>query len=88
MKLGTHKDELANSVENADQAIWFQPDNIGWSLSEILSLKDLVFSEIDQILSQVSEQTGGVEKAHVLVMSNGGFAGIHQKLINSLSLNS
>jgi|MEHZ01.5.fsa_nt_MEHZ011451974.1_51 UDP-N-acetylmuramate: L-alanyl-gamma-D-glutamyl-meso-diaminopimelate ligase len=86
MKLGIHKDELAKSVANADQAIWFQPDNIDWSLSEILSSKDLVFSEIDQILSQVSEQTGGVEKAHVLVMSNGGFAGIHQKLIMSLKL--
>ncbi len=87
MKLGVHKSELADSVENADQAIWLQPENIDWSLSDILAPQDLIFSSIDQILSEVLEQTRGEQKSHVLVMSNGGFSGIHQKLIDTLNLN-
>ena len=96
MKQGIHKDTLADSVVKADRAMWYQPQNIGLSLKEALSSEDLIFGDIDQILEAVSEEiaASGQDaesavprgKTHVLVMSNGGFAGIHQKLKTKLAI--
>ena len=92
MKQGTHRNTLGDSVAMADKAIWFQPQDISLSLAEALPDDNQICTHIDQILEAVSAEAQshpkekGQEKMHVIVMSNGGFAGIHQKLITKLAL--
>jgi len=89
MKLGIHKEALASSTSAADQVFWFQPDNMAWSLANAVEHehpRTKVVAGIDNLiadtLAAVAELDG--HNVHVVVMSNGGFMGFHQKLLNAL----
>lgn len=86
MKRGVHKSQLAEAVAQADQTIWFESDAVQWAMAESLAPQDKVFSDFDAMLAEIEEQTKGAGQHHVLVMSNGGFQGIHTKLIDKLNL--
>ena len=86
MRLGIHKQTLAASLERADQVVLFQPKDIDWSMQDVLATlgdKASLFDDIDQLVATVAEEAASGD--HVLVMSNGGFGGIHQKLLEALS---
>ena len=85
MKLGVHKEELAGCFDGADQVFFFQPANIGWDLGEVtahMSRPAQVFDDLEILIGAlVAESRTG---DHILIMSNGGFGGIHDKLIARL----
>lgn len=85
MKLGVHKDTLAASLALADSVYLYQPDNIDWSLQQVAeqcvqpaTISDDIDCFVDSI---VAEAKAGDQ---ILVMSNGGFEGIHDKLLAKL----
>lgn len=84
MRMGVHKDSLANSLKTADEVYLLQPEDLSWDLKASLNgSKNIhVLSSVDEIVKEVHN----VAKAddHVVVMSNGAFGGIHQKLIEQL----
>ncbi len=84
MKQGVHAKALAESLQLADYVFAMQPDNLEWNLAEALQALDnsSVEKSVEGILVKLIRlvQPGD----HVLIMSNGGFAGIHQKLLNML----
>jgi len=85
MKLGVHKHQLAESVADADRVFWFQPDNIEWSLQEVVDRSPVdaeVVHSIDRLLLRTLEQAGS--NGHVVIMSNGGFSGFHARLVEAL----
>lgn len=85
MKLGIHKDDLAESTKLADQVLWYQPDNIDWSLAEVVSggsAPAKVIDDIDTLIKHTLKVADGL--THIVVMSNGGFSGFHGKLITAL----
>lgn len=85
MKLGIHKSELAESTKLADQVFWYQPDNIDWSLAEVVSggvVPAKVVDDIDTLIKHTLKAADGL--THIVVMSNGGFSGFHGKLITAL----
>ncbi|WP_461481639.1 UDP-N-acetylmuramate:L-alanyl-gamma-D-glutamyl-meso-diaminopimelate ligase [Porticoccus sp.] len=85
MKLGIHKNQLAESVSEADQVFWFQPDNMGWSLEEVAAKGAVpaeVMHNIDRLVQRTLDMTG--EGCHVVIMSNGGFGGFHRRLVAAL----
>ncbi|MEH6616704.1 MAG: UDP-N-acetylmuramate:L-alanyl-gamma-D-glutamyl-meso-diaminopimelate ligase [Porticoccus sp.] len=85
MKLGIHKNQLAESTKLADQVLWYQPDNIDWSLAEVVTLGPApaeVLDDIDILVEKTLKQAGNL--AHIVIMSNGGFAGFHGKLVRAL----
>lgn len=85
MKLGTHKEELAQSVALADQAFWFQPDNIRWSLAEVAKASarpGLAFTQHDELIAAVVNAVRPGDQ--VVVMSNGGFANMPRRLVQAL----
>jgi UDP-N-acetylmuramate: L-alanyl-gamma-D-glutamyl-meso-diaminopimelate ligase len=89
MKLGVHKTELARSTSLADQVFWFQPDKIGWSLTEVIAAgnpDNQVVADIDQLVDMTRRAVKAVGQVpvHVIIMSNGGFMGFHQKLLRAL----
>jgi UDP-N-acetylmuramate: L-alanyl-gamma-D-glutamyl-meso-diaminopimelate ligase len=89
MKLGVHRHELAQSTALADQVLWFQPDNIGWSLAEVVAESGQpaeVVAELGELIAKTKAAAMAFagEEVHILVMSNGGFGGFHQKLLTAL----
>lgn len=86
MKMGIHKDSLAASLAEADQVILFEQTELDWSLSSIaeqLGDKASVQGTIDDIVDLVSQQARSGDE--ILVMSNGGFGGIHQRILTALA---
>lgn len=88
MKMGVHKDEIAPSLADADQVFVFQPDTIPWQVSQIteaLCQPAQWAKSIDELVEQVTQVAQPND--HILVMSNGAFGGIHQKLLDRLAKN-
>jgi len=86
MKMGVHKDSLANSLQKADCVLVFQSADMTWNVLEnrqSLHGKLRVFSATDAIIKTILEEA--VAGDHVLIMSNGGFENIHQRLLDSLA---
>lgn len=84
MRMGIHKQALLDCTAMADEVFWYQPAGLDWSLDEIVnqSPEGKLFDDIEALVEAVvSCETSPM---HVLVMSNGGFAGIHQKLLSRL----
>jgi len=84
MRLGVHTQSLAESMAEADSAIVYQPDNLGWDLSQLLKYADniRISNSLDAIIDTIKAEVGGV--CHVLLMSNGSFGGIYQRLRDEL----
>ncbi len=85
MKLGTHRDALAASLRGADRVWLYQGPDVKWDvggLADALGPNAQVATAMDQLVNGiVSEAAAG---DHVLVMSNGGFGGVHEKLLAAL----
>jgi UDP-N-acetylmuramate: L-alanyl-gamma-D-glutamyl-meso-diaminopimelate ligase len=85
MKLGSMKAQLPWSLEEADLAFCHQ-GNLGWSAEEALAPmgdKAIVTDSIEALVAAVRKAARPGD--HVLCMSNGGFGGIHAKLLASLA---
>ena len=83
MKMGVHQQTLLASLSEADEAYLFEPDNLDWSLrDEARKAGRQCFSSVDEIIKQVCANAQAGQ--HILIMSNGGFGGLHQKLLAAL----
>ncbi|MCK5809881.1 MAG: UDP-N-acetylmuramate:L-alanyl-gamma-D-glutamyl-meso-diaminopimelate ligase [Cocleimonas sp.] len=85
MRLGVHQGALAESLSVADQIVLYQPDNVDWemqSLLEELGSHARLYRDIDQLVADVVKTANAGDQ--LLVMSNGGFGGIHDKLLQGL----
>ncbi len=85
MRLGTHQAALAASTNDATEVIWYQPIGLSWNLEAILEVSSVpaqVCDTIDSIIDTLVRITQAGD--HVVIMSNGGFGGIHQKLLAAL----
>lgn len=85
MRLGTHNDTLAQSFDNADLAIVYQPANLNWDLSQLSQQADniIICTSLEDIVAKliVEAPAGG----HFVIMSNGSFGGLYQKLQAALT---
>jgi UDP-N-acetylmuramate: L-alanyl-gamma-D-glutamyl-meso-diaminopimelate ligase len=84
MKLGVMKAKLPASLAGADLVYCYGAD-LGWDPADALAPlgdKARVFDQIDKLVSQLVEVARPGD--HVLMMSNGGFGGIHAKLLDAL----
>lgn len=85
MKMGIWKDSLAASLETADQ-IFGYANQSEWDLQAALSPlgeKANVHYELVQLINAIAATA--CHGDHILIMSNGGFGGIHEKLMKSLA---
>ncbi|BCG65386.1 MAG: UDP-N-acetylmuramate: L-alanyl-gamma-D-glutamyl-meso-diaminopimelate ligase [Methyloprofundus sp.] len=80
MRMGVHQETLAQSLALADRAIIYQPDNLTWDLSGLNNYADNIqlCTSIDAIISQLQQEVA--VDTHFLLMSNGSFGGIYQRL--------
>ena len=86
MKLGAHRDGLPESVVQADHVFWYAPANLGWDLAATVASSTVpttVCDSLEQIIAAVTAlATPGTQ---IVVMSNGGFGGLHSKLAEALA---
>lgn len=86
MKMGVHKEDIAPSLKDAEAVFVYQPDTIPWNVSIItdgLSQTAHWSADLDQLVDLIVKEAKPTD--HILVMSNGAFGGIHQKLLNKLA---
>jgi UDP-N-acetylmuramate: L-alanyl-gamma-D-glutamyl-meso-diaminopimelate ligase len=84
MKLGVMKDALPASLRDADQVFCYGA-NLGWDAAAALAPlqeKAASFDDLNTLVAAVASAARPGD--HVLVMSNGGFGGVHGKLLAAL----
>lgn len=89
MKLGTMKAALPGSLAGADLVFGYGAregkDALGWDLAAALAPLASRARAFDALGALVAEVTAAARPGdHVLVMSNGGFGGVHQKILDAL----
>ncbi len=85
MRLGTHADALAGSLTTADQVLLYSPESLGWDASAVLAPlgdKAEVFANVQGIVDWLVTEVKSGDR--VLIMSNGGFEGIHGRVLEGL----
>jgi len=85
MKLGTMKAQLPWALEEADLSFCYD-SGLGWDAAEALAPmgdEAVVYSDMDDLVRAVVRHARPGD--HVLCMSNGGFGGIHAKLLQALA---
>ena len=93
MKLGVMKAQLPNSLEAADKIFAYGAstgkDSLGWDLDEVLAPlntkgnnRAVAFDDLSILVKAVANEAKPGD--HILVMSNGGFGGVHQKILTGI----
>lgn len=85
MKLGTHREALKTSLGGADRVWLYQGPEVKWDVGA-LGRELPNYAGVSQDLDALVESLKSEARAgdHVLIMSNGGFGGIHSKLLQRL----
>lgn len=85
MKRGVWKDALAPSLASAERVFCYT-EGLGWDAQAALAplgAKASTFSDLDRLVEAIAAEARPGD--HVLVMSNGAFGGIHDKLLARLA---
>jgi len=85
MKMGVFKDSLAPALHEADHVVLYQAPDLGWNLDTVAAALDSrgqVCHTLDETLAAIQAQAKS--GTQVLIMSNGGFGGIHERLLEAL----
>ncbi|MCU7919926.1 MAG: UDP-N-acetylmuramate:L-alanyl-gamma-D-glutamyl-meso-diaminopimelate ligase [Candidatus Thiodiazotropha sp. (ex Epidulcina cf. delphinae)] len=85
MKRGVHAARLASALQAADRVMLFSPTDLQWDAAAALAplgSRAGIYFDTETMVSRVLEQAKPGD--HLLVMSNGGFEGIHRRLLDGL----
>jgi UDP-N-acetylmuramate: L-alanyl-gamma-D-glutamyl-meso-diaminopimelate ligase len=85
MKLGVMKNALPASLKDADMVFCYGAD-LGWDIAQALKPivnKTQTFNDLEKLVQVIAKTAKSGD--HILVMSNGSFGGIHQKILDALS---
>jgi UDP-N-acetylmuramate: L-alanyl-gamma-D-glutamyl-meso-diaminopimelate ligase len=85
MKLGVHREQIAPALALADRTWFLNSPDLGWDLpGAVASLGDRArfAASVDALVKGLVDDSGPGD--HILVMSNGGFGGLHDKLLAAL----
>lgn len=86
MKLGVHRETLAPSLSGADEIVLYAPADLGWDAAALvaeLAPGARVSRDVDTLADDLAASLRPGD--HVLIMSNGGFGGLHGKLLARLA---
>ncbi len=86
MKMGVHSARLADSLQDADQSFVYQGPGVDWDVQSVFASmgeKAAVYSDLDVLVEDVVSYARPEDR--IVVMSNGGFAGVHDKLLDRLA---
>jgi UDP-N-acetylmuramate: L-alanyl-gamma-D-glutamyl-meso-diaminopimelate ligase len=87
MRMGVHASQLADSVTNADHVLWFNPPSLSWDVDGVITASKVLSERcntLDDLIASVVDSSEA--PCHIVIMSNGGFGGVHGLLIDALNL--
>ena len=85
MKLGQFQRDLKDAMQEADEIFLYEPPNLSWSVQQAFadsSTPYRISHDIDALAQEIAALSQPGDQ--VLIMSNGGFGGIHQKILDVL----
>ncbi|HET6726250.1 MAG TPA: UDP-N-acetylmuramate:L-alanyl-gamma-D-glutamyl-meso-diaminopimelate ligase [Gammaproteobacteria bacterium] len=82
MRAGIHRDTLAPALAAADAVYCYRSPTLKWDPAAAMAGQATVVDSIDALVAAVAAEAQPGD--HVLVMSNGGFGGYHEKLLEAL----
>jgi UDP-N-acetylmuramate: L-alanyl-gamma-D-glutamyl-meso-diaminopimelate ligase len=85
MRLGVHRDALADALAPADACWFYCPPTLGWDLPAAvgaLGARARFAASVEELVASLAGEARPGD--HVLIMSNGGFGGLHQRLVEAL----
>jgi len=85
MKMGVHSEALAGSLAGADEVWIYAPPDLGWNVAAVVQAlggKARVSTDLAALEADIG--AGARAGDHILIMSNGGFGGLHGKLLATL----
>ncbi|MEH6581080.1 MAG: UDP-N-acetylmuramate:L-alanyl-gamma-D-glutamyl-meso-diaminopimelate ligase [Halioglobus sp.] len=85
MRMGEHRAQLAAATRDADRVFWFQPEGMDWSLDSVIEESPVpaeLSHDLDDLIRIVAASVAPDDQ--IVIMSNGGFGGIHQRLLANL----
>jgi UDP-N-acetylmuramate: L-alanyl-gamma-D-glutamyl-meso-diaminopimelate ligase len=86
MRMGVHRDTLAPALHDADRVLLHRAGRMGFALEEVAAQVHAITSVHDDVADIVSNLCAELRPGdHVLIMSNGGFGGIHESLTSALA---
>ena len=88
MKMGVHNASLAHSLQLADRCFVYQGAGVDWDVAgtmQPLGEKATVYTDLELLVRDAVAEAQADDR--IVVMSNGGFGGVHDKLLKGLSLN-
>jgi len=85
MRMGVHRDTLAGSLAEAD-AVWlYIPPDLGWDTAPLLAALHGRAQGRGDVAALARDLAAAARPGdHVLIMSNGGFGGLHEQLLREL----
>jgi UDP-N-acetylmuramate: L-alanyl-gamma-D-glutamyl-meso-diaminopimelate ligase len=85
MKMGVHADTFADSIASADEVLIFENGTVQWDLHAIAQTAStllMIEPSIDSMINHLVKNTHAGDQ--IVIMSNGGFDNIHQRLIDAM----
>ena len=83
MQMGIHKGDLKEALAAATELFVYNNGNLNWSVEQALEgISCTILGDIDQLVDSLLETLR--PKDNVVLLSNGGFGGLCEKLINAL----
>lgn len=85
MRMGVHKNALNQSCTDADDVLWYQPANVDWAMDDVVNKSPVparLLRDLDELIHCAISLCE--KNTHIVIMSNGGFGGVHKKLIDQL----
>lgn|SRR5690554_596716 len=85
MRQGAHKDRLAAATQAADEVLWYQPLQADWDMQSVIDASPVpakLYRELSALMHDALALTE--VNSHIVIMSNGGFDGLHQQLVQQL----
>ncbi len=82
MRLGIHRERLPAALAAADGVYIYTPADLDWDAAAVFGDGAALYGEVEQLVAALAAQARAGD--HILIMSNGGFENIHQRLLQRL----
>jgi UDP-N-acetylmuramate: L-alanyl-gamma-D-glutamyl-meso-diaminopimelate ligase len=86
MRMGVHAGQLPDALVTADRVLIYSPESLDWDAEMVfapLGGQARVFDQVEAIIRTLADEVAPGDQ--VLIMSNGGFEQIHQRLLDALA---
>jgi UDP-N-acetylmuramate: L-alanyl-gamma-D-glutamyl-meso-diaminopimelate ligase len=85
MRLGVHQHALAGALRAADESWLYAPPGLGWDVQAAVASLGPAAHVVEDLDALVARLTATLRSGdHLLIMSNGGFGGLHGRVLAAL----